>query len=787
MKRILRAKKLTIYSHNEREALMKDLILFYQKLGFNLIPIADGTKQPIANFDLNSHYDGKKSTEEQIQDWFFTGSTRNVGIVCGKTSNYLVVIDIDNEKNWQKLKPYFPITLTIGTSRGVQLYYFSDRLVKSRKFSELEMEIRAERNYVVAPPSLHPSGVSYTIISRPESGSPITTITGDFQEEFLKIVSKDNELKEKAQKLHDKVNVMQLMNGVKQGSRNEAAIRIASWFRKRGITKDEALKQLILWNGKNQPPFEGEELTQMERTLNSAYDKEPYEYNFGDEEIGEREFWTAEEIEKANQILNSPDVILYVKKALGDVVGNEKFKVTLFLINLKCENAHVLGDTATGKSHIADRVLRCFPLDTWFKITGVTDKAIRYLGTDIKHLYLAEWGAIGKKEEESTAAYDVKIIMSEGCLDLLVVCKDEHGMLKTQHIKTHIKNMVTTQTSVEVPKEMLNRAFETGPEKKTAEVVKFTLEQEEKTEDRIDNEPERHLLRCAIEILETETADFDFVIPYATKLYKIFDPLTERARTTRDVKKLCNLIKASALLHYRNRPIFEGKNGKKYLVCLPEDFANAWTYGDEACIGTFVELTKRGEEIFELCKKLLINKKELTTNNLASIGAMTKQGANDWLHKFEHFGMLVMLSEKKGATKFYELPEKANDQAICIKIEMNSLYAAFEEWKAKHDANSVSSNQPAKQENKKYFNKIFEVRFPACVLASERLRLLPDKIEYSVTEEEKSKEQQPEPPTEQLKKGKWKKKRFFATASNVPKLTFEEEPADRGKEKEMEG
>jgi hypothetical protein len=705
---------------------------FYLKQGFNVIPIGDASKQPIIDW---KPYQTRKLTAAEIEQWFFSGATINIGIICGAVSENLVVLDFDEEKVYDKVKEYLPDTFKTRTGRGIHVYYRAEYAVRGFKIADLGMDIKGEGGYVLAPPSLHPSGIFYEELKTRHVEDEVKLIKGDFKQALLGWLKNYKDWK--PEKFVEKVDVAKYMDGVKEGGRNEAAIRIASWFRARQMERVEAWEQIKLWNLKNKPPLDEGEL---ERTWRSAYDREePYDYNFGDIETSLREFWTAKDTQEASVLLNDPKILDYVRdQALGDVVGNVEFKTSLFLINLHYGNAHVLGDTATGKSHITDRIMRCFPLQTWFKITGVTDKAIRYLAEDIKHLYLAEWGAVGTKHnEESTAAYDIKILMSEGGLELLVVCKNETGMLKTQIVKTFVKNTIATTTNVELPKELVNRAWELGTEKRIAEVAQFKLAQRTRMEDRVDNEPQRRILRCAIDILETERPE-RFTTPYAKTLYKLFEPLTQRTRTTRDVDKLCDLIEASALLHYRQRPILE-RNGKKYLICLPQDFINAWTYGEEAIIGTLMELTERGKEAMKACEDIINQKKILTAGTLSTYADMSGATARDWLGKFSRFGLLGVVDRGKGGTKVYKLPTqtKGKDESITIDLPMRALYDAFEEWKKEYNipAELLGDNRVSEKEKE----ITFHVRFPAFISAGYRLKLLPDEPEETEYPELKDK------------------------------------------------
>jgi len=53
----------------------------------------------------------------------------------------------------------FSYTRTVTTARGNHIYFRLNTLIKSLKFPELD--IKAEGGYVMAPPSIHPSGIEY--------------------------------------------------------------------------------------------------------------------------------------------------------------------------------------------------------------------------------------------------------------------------------------------------------------------------------------------------------------------------------------------------------------------------------------------------------------------------------------------------------------------------------------------------------------------------------------------------------------------------------------------------
>jgi hypothetical protein len=62
-----------------------------------------------------------------------------------------------------------------------------------------------------------------------------------------------------------------LLGGVDKGARNDAVARIAGRFLSRGFTTSETVELLLLWNSRNRPPLEKQELV---RTVLSIASRE---------------------------------------------------------------------------------------------------------------------------------------------------------------------------------------------------------------------------------------------------------------------------------------------------------------------------------------------------------------------------------------------------------------------------------------------------------------------------------------------------------------------------------
>ena len=105
---------------------------------------------------------------EQINSWWSNFPAANVGLVTGKASG-LVVLDIDLKSgglnSLRKLQEdcgQFPQTSCVRTGGGGLHYYFKapEFPLKNRTNLLPGIDFRGDGGYVVAPPSLHASGVS---------------------------------------------------------------------------------------------------------------------------------------------------------------------------------------------------------------------------------------------------------------------------------------------------------------------------------------------------------------------------------------------------------------------------------------------------------------------------------------------------------------------------------------------------------------------------------------------------------------------------------------------------
>lgn len=111
--------------------------------------------------------------DKTILQWFPANAHRNIGIVCGRASGNLIVVDFDDMDAWTHwaIDTQPPQTYAVMSSKGIHCYY---RTVEDPCGNKklIGGDVRGQGGQVVAPPSVHLSGKTYEI----GANLPVTTI-----------------------------------------------------------------------------------------------------------------------------------------------------------------------------------------------------------------------------------------------------------------------------------------------------------------------------------------------------------------------------------------------------------------------------------------------------------------------------------------------------------------------------------------------------------------------------------------------------------------------------------
>lgn len=151
---------------NEAKNTILEHALQYAKLGLAVFPCKERGKQPA----FKNWQDTATTDPEGIKTIWNRNPQFNIGIATGSKSKGLIVVDIDNHdvngadslREWESENGKLPETATVLTgSGGVHYYYWATEEVRGATGVLPGVDIRAEGNLIIAPPSIHPNGNAY--------------------------------------------------------------------------------------------------------------------------------------------------------------------------------------------------------------------------------------------------------------------------------------------------------------------------------------------------------------------------------------------------------------------------------------------------------------------------------------------------------------------------------------------------------------------------------------------------------------------------------------------------
>lgn len=136
----------------------------YHSIGLNLLPAIQGTKLPAVSAWKWWQYDRQDRTD--FNKLFTQASQVNIAVVCGEGSGNLYCVDCERPELFKNFCAQVHAagigdTITVETARGGHIWLRSSRPVTPRTYDG--WEIKGQGNYVLAPPSLHPSGQYYQL------------------------------------------------------------------------------------------------------------------------------------------------------------------------------------------------------------------------------------------------------------------------------------------------------------------------------------------------------------------------------------------------------------------------------------------------------------------------------------------------------------------------------------------------------------------------------------------------------------------------------------------------
>lgn len=214
---------------------------------YSIIPIEPRGKKPLIAW---SEYQHRRATAREVQTWFTQWPEANIAIVTGRISG-IVVVDMDNEAAVGWVRSNMPPTSTyVKTGKGYHAYYkYPNDAIRVENKTRLTdgVDIRADGGYVLAPPSIHPSGAVYTWVENKERSMTEYPLHVWVDKQGIDLSS-------------IKVSAPVDLEPVGEGERNDKAAKIVGKYVAKGIDTEDIFNILSAWNTRNKPPLSDKEL-----------------------------------------------------------------------------------------------------------------------------------------------------------------------------------------------------------------------------------------------------------------------------------------------------------------------------------------------------------------------------------------------------------------------------------------------------------------------------------------------------------------------------------------------
>jgi hypothetical protein len=229
------------------------------KRGVAVLPLVPRDKRPANNNGVL----GATADLTIVGQWWAERPDFNVGVACGHS---FFVLDIDGEDAEAALRKLeaewgdLPPTTECITSRGRHIYFkMAAGVANSNGKLAPGIEVKSTGTYVVVPPSIHPSGRTY---------SWSVDSTGELADApawLLRLIAapKTNGFNGQAS---DWAKVLKA--GADEGARDVTATKIAGWLLRHHLPPCAVIELLHLWNNDRcRPPLDGADIPRIVRSI----------------------------------------------------------------------------------------------------------------------------------------------------------------------------------------------------------------------------------------------------------------------------------------------------------------------------------------------------------------------------------------------------------------------------------------------------------------------------------------------------------------------------------------
>src|SRR2546425_22943 len=254
-------------------ASMDEAIHDYIGRGWSIIPIRPGDKRPLVRWE---EFQLRRPLEEEARGWFRTRPDAGIGVVTGAISS-LVVIDLDLRhggdvglEDLERQHARLPITVECRTGGGGRHLYFAHPggLIRNKVGLAPGVDLRGDGGYVVAPPSVHSSGVRYAWV---EGHGPESMAIAPLPDWVLR-----RAVEEPSRRRHPVAYWRRrVSDGVSAGERNNTIASLAGHMLRQGVDITMVMELLLCWNRvRCRPPLADEEVATVVASISRLHERD---------------------------------------------------------------------------------------------------------------------------------------------------------------------------------------------------------------------------------------------------------------------------------------------------------------------------------------------------------------------------------------------------------------------------------------------------------------------------------------------------------------------------------
>jgi putative DNA primase/helicase len=250
-------------------------------LGLNLLPLRPGTKRPDSTA-LGAggwkYLQETRNTDAELEQWFGGGTPRDAGILLGHISG-VVVIDTDNlaAEEWVRKAEeigVLPATpMQTQTKDGIHRYYRVPEGMALPAYLKpadgLQIELKRDGHYVVAPGSTHPEGPVYKEVEPwPSSLDEVPILPIALLQTAGAVSTGSGRPRHQRPGTGRGTSTPPIAEVIREGNRNATLLCEAGRLRRAGWEENEIAGALITLNeARCQPPLDEREVHGIARSV----------------------------------------------------------------------------------------------------------------------------------------------------------------------------------------------------------------------------------------------------------------------------------------------------------------------------------------------------------------------------------------------------------------------------------------------------------------------------------------------------------------------------------------